>query len=61
MLENARSRQYLGERILDANYKDDLVLLTNTPAQAKFLLYSLKQAARGIGLYVNSDGTLVYG
>ena len=29
----------------DANYTDDLVLLTNTPAQAEFLLHSLKQAA----------------
>ena len=36
---------------------DDQALLTNTPAQAKSLLHNLKQAARCIGLYVNSDKT----
>ena len=29
----------------DADNADDLALHTNTPAQAKFLLYSLEQAA----------------
>ena len=33
----------------------DLELLADTPAQAEFLLYSLEQAASGIGLYVISD------
>ena len=32
---------------------DDLALLTNTPTQAKSLLHSLEQAARGIGLYAD--------
>ena len=31
--------------------------LTNTPAQEESLLYSLKQAARRIGLYMNADKT----
>ena len=31
--------------MIDADYADDLVLLTNTPAQAEYLLHSLKQAA----------------
>ena len=30
-------------------------LLTNTPAQADFLLQSLEKAAGGIGLHVNAD------
>ena len=33
------------------------VFFANSPAQAKFLLGSLEQAVRGIGLYVNSDKT----
>ena len=41
----------------DAYYVDDLTLLTNAPAQAEYLLHSLKQAARGIILYVNADKT----
>ena len=39
------------------DYAADLALLANTPAQAKSLLHSLEKAARGIGLYVNSDKT----
>ena len=33
------------------------MLLANTPAQAKFSLNSLEQAARSIGLYMNLDKT----
>ena len=36
---------------------DDLVFLANTPAQAQSLLCSLELAARGIGLYMNSNET----
>ena len=39
------------------NYVDDLALLANTPTQAESLQHSLEQAARGIGLYMNSDKT----
>ena len=41
-LKKVRSRQYHAETITDADYADDLVLLTNTPEQAKSLLLSLK-------------------
>ena len=34
---------------------NDIALLANTPAQANSLLHGLESAARGIGLYVNSD------
>ena len=34
----------------DANYANDLALLTNTPTQAEFLQHSLEQAVGGIGL-----------
>ena len=36
---------------------DDLVLLTNTPTQAKSKLHSLEQAARGTGHHVIADIT----
>ena len=44
-------------RITDADYADDLVLFANILAEAKYLLHSLEQVARDIGLYVNSDKT----
>ena len=47
------SSTYPSENIIDADYTDDLVLLANR----KSLLHSLEHAARGIGLYVNSDKT----
>ena len=40
---------------MDADDNNDIVLLANTPAQAKSLLHSLEQAAAGIGLHVNAD------
>ena len=46
------------ETINDADYIEVCVaLLANTFAQAKSLLNSLEQAAKGVGLYVNSDKT----
>ena len=48
-----RSRQYLTETITDAANTDDQVLLAYKPSQARSLLHSLQQAARGIVLYEN--------
>ena len=42
---------------MDKDYADNIVLLANTPAQAKTLLHSLELAASGIGLHVNTDKT----
>ena len=56
-LKKARNRRYPAEIISDDDYSDDQVFLANTPAQVECLLHSLKQAARGIGLYVKSDKT----
>ena len=39
------------------DYADDLRIFENTPAQAESLFYSLEQAARSIGRYVNPDLT----
>ena len=56
-LKEARRKRNPAETITDADYADDLVLLANTPAEAKSLLHSLEQTARGIGLYENLDKT----
>ena len=62
MKENGflRSRRYPAQMITDVDYTDYIALLANTPAQAEFLLLSLKRAAGGIGLHVNTDKTEFY-
>ena len=57
MLKKERSRQYPTETITDADYTDDIVLLVNTPAQAKSLMHTFEQAAGGIGLHMNANKT----
>ena len=54
-LAKERSRRYPSQTITDADNADDIVLLVNSPAQAKSLLHSLEQEAGGIGLQVNAD------
>ena len=39
---------------MDAEYADDIALLTNTPTQTESLLQSLEQAAGGTGLHMNA-------
>ena len=56
-LAKERSRRYPAQTIMDADYANDIALLTNSPAQAEFLLHSLEQEAGGIGLHVNVDQT----
>ena len=41
-LKKARGRWYSAKTVTDADYKDDLALLTNTPAQAESLLHNLE-------------------
>ena len=52
-----RSRRYPAKTITDADYADDIAILTNTPSKAKKLLHSLERAAAGIGLHVNAHKT----
>ena len=54
-LKKTRSRRYPAETITNADYTDDIVLLANTPTQAKSCLHNLEQAARGLSLQVNAD------
>ena len=54
-LAKARSKRYPFRTITDADYADDIALLVDKPAQAKSLMYSLEQPARGIGLHVDAE------
>ena len=56
-LTKERSRRYPTKTITDADYTDDIALLTNVPAQAETLLHSLEWAFVGIGLHVNTYKT----
>ena len=53
-LTKKRNRRYPAKTITDVDYANDIAILANTPNQAKTLLYSLEQAAAGIGLRVNT-------
>ena len=52
-LTKKRSRRYPAKIITDANYADNIALLSSTPNQAETLLHSLERATAGIGLHVN--------
>ena len=56
-LTKKRSKRYPTITITDADYANDIAILTNTPAQAETLLHSLERAAAGIGLHVNAHKT----
>ena len=47
-LEKARSRRYPAQTLTEADYVDDIALLTNTPTQVESLLQSLERVAIGI-------------
>ena len=51
-LTKERSRRYTAQTITDADYTDNIALLTNALAQAEILLHILERAAAGIGLHV---------
>ena len=50
-------RQYPAETITETDYTDDLALPAYIPGQVEFLLYSLQQAAGGIGYHKNANKT----
>ena len=56
-LTRKRSRRYPEKTITDADYADDIAILSNTPNQAETLLHSLERAVAGIGLHVNAHKT----
>ena len=56
-LQKARSWRYPTESITDADYADDLALLTITPVHAESLLHSVEKAEGAIVLYGNLNIT----
>ena len=56
-LSKERSRRYPGKIITDADYANDISLLTNTSAQVESQLHSLEPEVAGIGFHVNADKT----
>ena len=53
----ARSRRYARERITDADFADDLALLSDTMEDAQRMLTSLEQVALTVGLRMNETKT----
>ena len=49
-----RSRRYPAKTITDADYANDIALLSNASARAETLLHSMERAAAGIGLHFNA-------
>ena len=43
------------QMITAEDYANDRVLFANTPAKAESPPYSVEQAARGIGFYINAN------
>ena len=56
-LTKERNRRYPAKTITDADYADDIALMTNAPAKAETLLLSLERDAAGIGIHVNAHKT----
>ena len=53
----ARSRRYPAEKVTDADFADDLALLSNTIDEAHQMLTSLEEAAGAVGLIMNESKT----
>ena len=55
VLKKEQRKRYSADSMTDAHYNDDIVLLTNTPAQAECVLPHEEQAAGSIGLEMNAN------
>jgi hypothetical protein len=56
-LWKAQSRRKPAEKIIDADYADDIALFVDKILDAEKLLHTLEEASAGIGLYVNARKT----
>ena len=52
-----RSRRNPAQKITDADYADDIAILTNSLNDATVLLHNIEKFAEEIGLYVNAEKT----
>ena len=57
MLELARSRRFPTKKITDADYADDLALLSNNSYNSQKILHILEKSVAFIGLRVNASKT----
>ena len=55
--KKGKNRRYPAETITEADYKDEVSLVTHAPTQAESILHSREQAAGSISLYLNSNKT----
>lgn len=53
-----KSRCYPGEKITDADYAEDLVILADHLKDAMSLLHNIKNVTQEIGLYANAGKSL---
>ena len=56
-LQYARSRRYPDIKVIDADYADDLAILSNYLSEATILLHQLEKAASEVGLNINTSKT----
>ena len=56
-LQYARSRRYPDIKVTDADYADDLAILSNYLSDATILLHQLEKAASEVGLNINTSKT----
>ena len=56
-LKKQQSRRHTARKITDADYADDLAVLTDQLKDATTLLHSIEEVASEIGLYVNAEKT----
>ena len=54
-LEKLKNRRSSARTITDAEYSDDIALLTNILALAESLLHSLERTAGDISIHINAD------
>lgn len=50
-----RSRRHPEKKVSDAEFADDLALLTDTVEDSQRFLYSAEDAARSVGLHLNEE------
>ena len=53
----SRSRRHKAEKLADAEFADDVALISDSIAEAQQLLQSLETAAKQVGLYMNEGKT----
>ena len=56
-ISKAQSRRYPAKKITDADYADDIALLSDFVQDAQIILHNLETASKEVGLYLNAKKT----